>query len=99
MSNLERGAFFEEGKPIESKKPENIDIPEKELKTLELISQLVGGDFGMKVKIGNPGEGSSFDRERNSVILDPNQVKESPDMAKLVVGHEGSHRAISPSRI
>lgn len=96
MNNPERGAFFEGGEPIDSKKTENIDIPEKELKTLELISQIVGGDFGMSVKIGNPGEGSFFDRERNSVTLDPSQIKENPDMAKFVVGHEGSHRAISP---
>lgn len=67
------------------------------LQTLELIAQRVGGDFGMKVKVGKPGGGSYFDPESVSITFDPLHLIEDIEEAKFVAGHEGAHRAITPN--
>ena len=67
------------------------------LQTLELIAQRVGGDFGMKVKVGKPGGGSYFDHESVSITFDPLHLIEDIEEAKFVAGHEGAHRAITPN--
>ena len=77
--------------------PTKIEIPKNEWKTLVIIAQRVGGDFGMKVKLGKPREGSFFNPEDASITFDPLQVQGNPELAKLIAGHEGSHRAITPS--
>ena len=72
------------------------EIPEREWKNLQIIAQIVGGDFRMEVKLGEPGGGSFFNPEDGSITFDPLHIKESPELAKFVAGHEGSHRAITP---
>ena len=67
------------------------------LQVLELIAQRVGGDFGMKVKVGRPGGGSYFDPESVSITFDPTHLMEDIEDAKFVAGHEGAHRAITPN--
>lgn len=64
---------------------------------LVLIAQRVGGDFGMRVTLGESGKGSFFNPDDISITLDPLQVKEDPNLAKFVVAHEGGHRAVSVS--
>ncbi|MEI8270523.1 MAG: hypothetical protein WCG45_04075 [bacterium] len=61
------------------------------------IAQIVGGDFGMKVKIGEPGRGSFFNPEEVSISIDPEHLQKNRNEAKFVVAHEGGHRAISRS--
>lgn len=62
---------------------------------LQIIAQRVGGDFGMEVRMGRPGGGSYFNPENISVTFDPLHVREDPDKARFVAGHEGAHRAIT----
>ena len=88
--------FSEEGGPPKEK-VEKIGIPEKDWQVLKIISQRVGGDFRMEVKLGEPGRGSFFNPEDGSITLDPLHIKENPELAKFVAAHEGSHRAITPS--
>ena len=88
--------FSEEGGPPKEK-VEKIEIPEKDWQVLKIISQRVGGDFRMEVKLGEPGRGSFFNPEDGSITLDPLHIKENPELAKFVAAHEGSHRAITPS--
>jgi hypothetical protein len=73
-----------------------IDIPREDWESIEIIAKRVGGDFGMEVKLGNPGEGSFFDLETCSITFDPLHIKENLEQAKFVAGHEGAHRAITP---
>jgi uncharacterized protein YegL len=61
------------------------------------IAQIVGGDFEMKVKIGEPGRGSFFNPEEVSISIDPEHLQKNQNEAKFVVAHEGGHRAISRS--
>ena len=75
---------------------EKIDIPEEEWRLLKIIAQRVGGDFGMEIKIGKPGEGSFFDTQNCSITLDPLHIKNNPEKVKFIAGHEGAHRAITP---
>ena len=70
------------------------EIP-KVWQTLVIIAQIIGGDFGMEVKLGKPGGGSFFDPEKCSITFDPLHIKDNIELAKFVAGHEGSHRAIS----
>ena len=93
MENSKRGLFRKE-KSIEEITAE-IEIPEEVLKELAIIAQIIGGDYGMIIRIGKPGEGSFFDPENNSITLDPLHIIEDPILAKFVAGHEGSHRAIT----
>jgi len=51
----------------------------------------------MEVKLGKPGGGSFFNPENGSITFDPLNIKKKFEQAKFIAGHEGSHRAISPS--
>jgi cobalamin biosynthesis protein CobT len=94
MEKFETEQYFsEEEKPL---KPEKIEISEKDWQVLKIISQRVGGDFRMEVKLGEPGGGSFFNPYDGSITFDPLQIIENPDQAKFIAGHEGSHRAITP---
>jgi len=86
--------FSKEEKPEDGLK--EIEIPEEVWRTLKIIAQRVGGDFRMGVRLGEPGGGSFFDPEDGSITFDPLHIKENPDVARFVAGHEGAHRAISP---
>ena len=96
VEKFEREQHFseEKEKPVEEI-PEKIEVPKKDWQTLKIIAKRVGGDFGMEVKLGKPGEGSFFDLEDNSITFDPLEIKYEPERAKFIAGHEGSHRAIS----
>jgi len=95
MEIFEARQYFPEEKQTREE-PETIEVPEEEWRTLEIIAKRVGGDFGMEVKLGKPGGGSFFDPEDGSITFDPLDIKKSPNQAKFVAGHEGSHRAITP---
>ncbi|MGC9031778.1 MAG: hypothetical protein ACP5H7_03390, partial [Minisyncoccia bacterium] len=95
MGKFEERQYFPK-KPDEKSDISEIEIPEKDWKTLEIITKRVGGDFGMKVKLGEPGGGSFFNPEDGSITFDPLHIRENPELAKFVAGHEGSHRAITP---
>ena len=86
--------FSKEEKPEDGLK--EIEIPEEVWRTLKIIAQRVGGDFRMEIRLGEPGGGSFFDPEDGSITFDPLHIKENPDVARFVAGHEGAHRAISP---
>lgn len=73
----------------------DIKISPEFLRRLQIISKVVGGDFGMKVEIGKSGEGSFFNNMEGKIILDPLHIKENPEFAIFVSAHEGGHRAIS----
>ena len=95
MEKFEVKQYFpKQKKPVEDKL-EKIEIPEKDWQTLKIISQRVGGDFRMEVRLGEPGGGSFFNPEDGSITFDPLHIKENPELAKFVAGHEGSHRAIT----
>lgn len=97
MKDPEIKQFFpKKGKLEEIEKEVKVEIPKKEWQVLEIIAKRVGGDFGMKVKLGEPGGGSFFNSEDCSITFDPLYIKENPEQAKFVAGHEGAHRAITP---
>ena len=91
MGKLEETQYFPEEKGGAE------EIAEKDWQTLKVIAQRVGGDFGMKVRLGEAGGGSFFDPETVSITFDPLHIKENPNQVKFVAGHEGSHRAITPN--
>jgi len=96
MEKFETKQYFpEKGKEAEEKF-DQIEIPENDWKTLEIIAKRIGGDFRMEVKLGRPGGGSFFNPEDGSITFDPLQIRENPEQAKFIAGHEGSHRAITP---
>ena len=95
MENFEKKQYLPEKEEPAEEIPEKIEIPE-ELETLKIIAQRVGGDFGMKVELGEPGGGSFFNPEGNSITFDPLHIRDNIEQAKFVAGHEGSHRAITP---
>ena len=96
MGKFETKQYFpEEEKPTRSG-ADKIEISEEDWQTLKIIAQRVGGDFRMEVKLGEPGGGSFFNPEDGSITFDPLHIKENPEQAKFVAGHEGSHRAITP---
>jgi len=95
MEKSETEQYFPGEKPTEEGF-EKIEISEEDWQTLKIIAQRVGGDFRMEVKLGEPGGGSFFNHEDGSITFDPLHIKENPDQAKFVAGHEGSHRAITP---
>lgn len=94
-----------ETRQLKQEKPERedkksasaVEIPKEDWQTIETIAKRVGGDFGMEVKLGKPEGGSFFNPEDGSITFDPLHIKKKPEMAKFVAGHEGSHRAITPS--
>ena len=92
--NIEK-IYNSEKQEREKKFSQEVEIPRKDWQTLEIIAKKVGGDFGMEVKLGKPGQGSFFDPENGSITFDPLYIKENPELAKFVAGHEGAHRAIS----
>lgn len=97
MKQFEKKQYLPENKESAEEIPEKIEIPEEDRLTLEIIAQRVGGDFGMEIKLGKPGEGSFFNPEDNSITFDPLHIRDNIEQAKFVAGHEGSHRAITPS--
>jgi hypothetical protein len=72
-------------------------IPEERLERLRMIAQVVGGDFGMAVALGMPGQGSFFSPEENRIAFDPLHLAdpEREQEAEFVAAHEGGHRAIT----
>ena len=96
MEKFEAKQYFpEREKPAEGKL-EKIEVSKEEWEILEIIAKRVGGDFRMEVKLGKPGEGSFFNPEDCSITFDPLHIRENPELAKFVAGHEGAHRAITP---
>lgn len=80
---------------IDEELKNKIEEAEKEL---AVLAQVVGGDFDMKVKFGQIGQGSYFNPEDSSITLDPFILKENKKwLAEFVAGHEGGHRAITRS--
>jgi uncharacterized protein YegL len=65
------------------------NIKEEEKKARD-ISKMVGMDLSMDVAFGEPGKGSFYNFENNSIRIDPTQ-----ENIQFVATHEGSHRAIS----
>lgn len=70
---------------------------QKVFNELSTIAQIVGGDFGMQVKIGEVGRGSYYDPTTVSITMDPDHLIRNPNEAKFVIAHEGGHRAITRS--
>jgi len=76
--------------------------PEVE-RRLKIISQRVGGDFGMRAEIipagqrpkGEPQQGSYFSPQETKIVFDPEHIKKDSQEAEFVAGHEGGHRAIT----
>jgi len=96
MEKFEAKQYFsEEEKPTEESF-EKIEISEEDWQVLKIISQRVGGDFRMEVKLGEPGGGSFFNPEDCSITFDPLHIKENRELAIFTAGHEGAHRAITP---
>jgi len=96
MEKFEAKQYFSEQKKSIEEKLEEIEILEEDWQVLKIIAQRVGGDFGMEVKLGEPGGGNFFNPEDGSITFDPLHIKENPEQAKFVAGHEGAHRAITP---
>ncbi|GIW67156.1 MAG: hypothetical protein KatS3mg096_024 [Candidatus Parcubacteria bacterium] len=95
MEKFKTRQYFPEGAARKTEELK-IEIPKEVWENLEIIAKRVGGDFRMKVKLGKPGRGSFFNPEDVSITFDPLHIKESPELAKFVAGHEGAHRAITP---
>lgn len=96
MEKFELREYFSEEREIK-KEVEKVEIPKEEWETLEIIAKRIGGDFRMEIRLGKPGGGSFFNPEDCSITFDPLHIKENPEQAKFVAGHEGAHRAITPS--
>lgn len=62
---------------------------------LKTTANIVGGDFGMKVQLGQAGKGSYFNTQEVSITFDPRHILEDPELVELVAVHEGAHRAVS----
>ncbi|MFZ5364584.1 MAG: hypothetical protein ACOZBH_00015 [Patescibacteria group bacterium] len=81
--------------------PEIKDLPQRVQgaeERLAVLSQVVGGDFGMSVKFGRLGGGSFYNPENANITLDPQILVENKDwLAEFVAGHEGGHRAVTKS--
>lgn len=73
-----------------------IEISSETILLLEIVARRVGADFGMEVRLGQPGEGSFFNPNECLIILDPLHVKEDPVGAVFVAFHEGMHRRLTP---
>lgn len=89
--------IYSASKEEKTEKPPTVEVPKEDWQTIEIIAKRVGGDFGMEVKLGKPGDGSFFNPEDDSITFDPLHIKDNIEQAKFVAGHEGSHRAITPS--
>lgn len=97
MEKFEQKQYLPEEKEPTEEATEKIEIPKEDWETLKIIAKRVGGDFRMKVKLGEPGGGSFFNPEDGSITFDPLHIKENPDLSKFVAAHEGAHRAITLS--
>lgn len=84
------------GKSLQEKIETSKNVQEV-LKELSTIAQVVGGDFGMNIKVGEPGHGSYYDSVNVSITMDPEHLLRNPNEAKFIVAHEGGHRAITRS--
>lgn len=82
-----------ESEPI-NQSPDEAGVSPELIGRLRNIAQIVGGDFGMKVEIGQPGGGSFFNPESAKIVFDPLQIKENERLAEFIAGHEGGHRVI-----
>lgn len=96
-----REKIYADEKTSRKEKSETKDFEVKILRAeeeLAVLSQVVGGDFGMSVKFGRLGSGSFYNPETAEIILDPRILAENKKwLARFVAGHEGGHRAISKS--
>jgi len=65
---------------------QKVKIDPEILDEAEILAQIVGGDFGMKVKIGKPGHGSFHNPETATITLDPVQfIKEdNPKLKEMI---------------
>ena len=104
MQYFEKEKIFYQEELKEPEKIKRIEEPKIEIKIdpefirrLETVAKVIGGDYGMKVSIGKPGEGSYFNPREATIQFDPLYIKEDPEKAIFVAGHEGSHRAVSRS--
>lgn len=79
----------------EAKQDKNIEIDPEFLRRIQIVAEVVGGDFNMKIEIGKPGGGSFFNGLERKITLDPLHIKENPESAVFVSAHEGGHRAIT----
>ncbi|MDD3293051.1 MAG: hypothetical protein PHI45_03490 [Candidatus Pacebacteria bacterium] len=81
------------------KKPEeqieNKEVFPEDLQELKEIACQVGEDSETRIMIGQPGGGSFFNPEQNSITFDPLQIEKNINDAKFIAAHEGSHRAIT----
>ena len=97
---MERKIFETKTSDQGKKKPDFKDFaPDPKLmERLTAISQIVGGDFGMSVKVGQPGQGSYFDLDNVEIKFDPLHFEPGKDwQMEFIAGHEGGHRAIDRS--
>lgn len=65
-------------------------------KILTSLASFIGKDFGIPVKLNEPGEGWHWNFQDNEIKVDPQDLIEKPlDYLRFVTSHEGSHRRIS----
>lgn len=65
-------------------------------KILTSLATFIGKDFGIPVKLNEPGEGWDWNFQVNEIKVDPKDLLEKPlDYLRFVTSHEGSHRRIS----
>ncbi|MBI5077537.1 VWA domain-containing protein [Candidatus Falkowbacteria bacterium] len=72
-----------------------VKLEEETILELKRIAQVIAGDLGMKVKLGEPGKGSFFDSEKGEITLDPLHIAEAPERARMIAAHEGAHRRLT----
>ncbi len=84
-------------KEVQGAVDEAIVVPQESVDRLAAVARMVGGDWGMKVEVGNPGEGSFFDELRNRIQFDPLHIADPKRLwqAEFISAHEGGHRAIT----
>jgi len=69
MEKFEQKQYLPEEKELTEEATEKIEIPKEDWETLKIIAKRVGGDFRMKVKLGEPGGGSFFNPEDGSITF------------------------------
>lgn len=72
-------------------------VPQETVERLAAVARMVGGDWRMKVEVGNPGEGSFFNESQNRIQFDPLHITDPERLRQVefVSAHEGGHRAIT----
>lgn len=64
-------------------------------KILTSLATFIGKDFGIPVKLNEPGGGWHWDFQANEIKIDPQDIIEKPmDYLRFMISHEGSHRRI-----